>query len=246
MKNRLSVFLDLLGSGLIDAVSIDVEKSDQIIRLLDAAVIKLEGGTDFDLKALDENFDEDKSKQPELSLFSVDVEKPAKDEVNFPSTKEENGEKAAEKEEGEEKGSDIEEKKVDDNEQEDGEESKDSIKNEDVPAKTEDEDSVIEEPKKEEERNVDSAEDGETSMDANGKEPKQEQQDQKEEEEEIKQEKDEEAPEEAKVEIPQEEGPPRPRALHKTASIFLRNLAPSITKQEVESVSEYDLGFFSD
>ena len=29
----------------------------------------------------------------------------------------------------------------------------------------------------------------------------------------------------------------KPRALHKTLSIFLRNLAPSITKQEVESVS---------
>ena len=30
---------------------------------------------------------------------------------------------------------------------------------------------------------------------------------------------------------------PKPRALHKTASIFLRNLAPTITKEEVETVS---------
>jgi hypothetical protein len=29
----------------------------------------------------------------------------------------------------------------------------------------------------------------------------------------------------------------KPRPLHKTASIFLRNLAPTITKQEVEAVS---------
>jgi hypothetical protein len=28
----------------------------------------------------------------------------------------------------------------------------------------------------------------------------------------------------------------KPRCLHKTASIFLRNLAPTITKQEVEAV----------
>lgn len=35
----------------------------------------------------------------------------------------------------------------------------------------------------------------------------------------------------------EEEEKPRPRALHKTASIFLRNLAPTITKQEVEAVS---------
>ena len=30
---------------------------------------------------------------------------------------------------------------------------------------------------------------------------------------------------------------PQPRALHKTKSIFLRNLAATITKQEVEAVS---------
>lgn len=33
-----------------------------------------------------------------------------------------------------------------------------------------------------------------------------------------------------------------PRALHKTSSIFLRNLAPTITKAEVEAVS--NLSFF--
>ena len=36
---------------------------------------------------------------------------------------------------------------------------------------------------------------------------------------------------------PEEEKPLKPRPLHKTNSIFLRNLAPSITKQEVEAVS---------
>ena len=35
----------------------------------------------------------------------------------------------------------------------------------------------------------------------------------------------------------EEDEDPKPRALHKTASIFLRNLAPTITKQEVEAVS---------
>ena len=36
----------------------------------------------------------------------------------------------------------------------------------------------------------------------------------------------------------------RPRALHKTCSIFLRNLAPSITKQEVEAVSLSNVQYF--
>jgi RNA recognition motif-containing protein len=31
----------------------------------------------------------------------------------------------------------------------------------------------------------------------------------------------------------------RPRALHKTLSIFLRNLPPAVTKQEVEEVGFY-------
>ena len=36
---------------------------------------------------------------------------------------------------------------------------------------------------------------------------------------------------------------PKPRALHRTASIFLRNLAPTITKQEVEALCKRYSGF---
>merc|ERR1739842_56190 len=36
---------------------------------------------------------------------------------------------------------------------------------------------------------------------------------------------------------------PKPKALHKTASIFLRNLAPTITKQEVEAMCRRYNGF---
>ena len=44
--------------------------------------------------------------------------------------------------------------------------------------------------------------------------------------------------EEDSSEQPEEgEEEPQPQAFHKTNSIFLRNLAPSITKQEVEAVS---------
>lgn len=51
--------------------------------------------------------------------------------------------------------------------------------------------------------------------------------------------------EEEKKEVEEEEDlTPRPRALHKTASIFLRNLAPTITKQEVEAVS-HSLQFYN-
>lgn len=42
------------------------------------------------------------------------------------------------------------------------------------------------------------------------------------------------------VEEGEERDEPKPRALHKTLSLFLRNLAPTITKQEVESVGAND------
>lgn len=53
-QNRLNVFLELLEKGELDKVSVDIDKSDKLIRLLDTVVIKLEGGTEEDLKELDE------------------------------------------------------------------------------------------------------------------------------------------------------------------------------------------------
>lgn len=46
--------MELLEQGELDKVSVDVDKSDKLIRLLDTVVIKLEGGTEEDLKILDE------------------------------------------------------------------------------------------------------------------------------------------------------------------------------------------------
>lgn len=39
------------------------------------------------------------------------------------------------------------------------------------------------------------------------------------------------------IDLASEDREKEPRALHKTSSIFLRNLAPTITKAEVEAVS---------
>lgn len=58
----------------------------------------------------------------------------------------------------------------------------------------------------------------------------------------VDEEKDEDTKERKKKEDRDHESPPREhrrRMLHKTCSIFLRNLAPSITKQEVEAVSTF-------
>merc|ERR1719382_1521333 len=49
--------------------------------------------------------------------------------------------------------------------------------------------------------------------------------------------------EEDKEEKEEKEETPKPRALHKTSSIFLRNLAPTITKVEVEALCRRYEGF---
>lgn len=50
----MNAFLELLQNGELDKVTVDLDKSDKLIRLLDTVVIKLEGGTEEDLKDLDE------------------------------------------------------------------------------------------------------------------------------------------------------------------------------------------------
>jgi len=52
--NRLEVFTDLMKKGWLDNTSIEFDKSKDIIKFLDAVVIKLEGGSDEDLKILDD------------------------------------------------------------------------------------------------------------------------------------------------------------------------------------------------
>uniref|UniRef100_A0A3Q3LNH1 Serrate RNA effector molecule homolog n=1 Tax=Mastacembelus armatus TaxID=205130 RepID=A0A3Q3LNH1_9TELE len=53
LKTRLSVFLFLLDNNWLDNMSLDMDHAPAIIKLLDAAVIKMEGGTDLDLQVLE-------------------------------------------------------------------------------------------------------------------------------------------------------------------------------------------------
>jgi len=46
--------MEFLEQNRLEKVSVDADQSEQLIRLLDAVVIRLEGGTDYDLLALDE------------------------------------------------------------------------------------------------------------------------------------------------------------------------------------------------
>lgn len=63
-QNRADVFTNLLNSGDVTNVSVDTTQTEKLLRLLDTVVIRLEGGTDEDLKVLDEKPVEPKQFEP--------------------------------------------------------------------------------------------------------------------------------------------------------------------------------------
>jgi len=190
----LEVFKELLASGVIDSTPVDVENSNKIIRILDSAVIKLEGGTDFDLEVLDQPEEEVKVTKPEVSLFSIDSE----DGQTTNTTK---TEAEAEKAENDSKPVEAQESETTN-----------------VPEEVKENGTVI----KKDGEATESHEVSNTSSVA--------------------------AASEGTVDPPVKEGieteeKQKPRPLHKTSSIFLRNLPPSITRAEIVEACQDLPGF---
>ncbi|CAH8538087.1 unnamed protein product [Schistosoma turkestanicum] len=65
VKHRLDVFMELLNKGFLENQSVQMDNSENLIKLMDAVVIKLEGGSDEDLKVLEES-DRNKYSDEEL------------------------------------------------------------------------------------------------------------------------------------------------------------------------------------
>merc|ERR1712179_10730 len=64
LKRRVSVFNELFDAKRLEAITVDADQSDQLLKLLDSVVIKLEGGSDFDLQVLDQQPEEEIKPQP--------------------------------------------------------------------------------------------------------------------------------------------------------------------------------------
>lgn len=139
-------------------------------------------------------------------------------------------EKIEEPKSPEEEKKDVEIKKVDDesSKMEDGEEEESNEKTDISTEKPKEDDVSIEIPDDEEKKTND-AEEGEDDDGERKPKPDDEEEEDKTETIDLDKEKD-----------PKEDGP---KALHKTSSIFLRNLAPTITKSEVESMCKKYNGF---
>lgn len=74
LQKRVDVFLELLNLGDIEKVSVDADQADALLHLLDAVVIKLEGGTEEDLQVL--------NIKPPKPIIAKDVLKEKEDNKN--------------------------------------------------------------------------------------------------------------------------------------------------------------------
>ncbi|XP_060912471.1 serrate RNA effector molecule homolog isoform X3 [Labrus mixtus] len=251
LHNRLNVFMFLIENSWFDNVSLDIEQTPAIIKVLDAAVIKMEGGTDHDLRILDLPAEEEEEREKSASVSgggdppkredvktsdgdrkpSVEKDKNEKEESNCASP-----EKAAAAEEGE-----------DVKEEAEKEDAKDQLPEPKKPRRkrkrsgdSDDEGSASE---------SDSDSDSDSNSNCSDKPVKKEEvEDKDEEEEEEEEEGEEETPKENAEEDKKEEkkpkdDSPRPRPLHRTCSLFMRSIAPTISKAEIIALCRRYPGF---
>jgi len=224
LKKRVEVFQEFMEQSKFAELTLDGDKQDALIKVLDSVVIKLEGGTDFDITVLDlpdpeeeqkkedskkkkDEIGEKKDPTPSNDAFddeNAELMKKAKEFLNFMDPAEEKSNKDEESRKRK-----REENDDDQGESEDKEPKDPSEESGKTPTKTGD---------------LDSVSDGEDSA-------------MKDEEKSVEKPSVEEEDKEEKEETP------KPRALHKTSSIFLRNLAPTITKLEVEAMCKRFDGF---
>uniref|UniRef100_A0A5S6PZ73 Serrate RNA effector molecule homolog n=1 Tax=Trichuris muris TaxID=70415 RepID=A0A5S6PZ73_TRIMR len=179
-KRRLQVFMELMDKGYVAKCSLDQDHAESLIKLMDAVVVKLEGGTDEDLEAIEKcEYEEVDEVTSEKACKDSDDEQPVEKII---VSNDDPGEKSNEKQ------------------------SDDEIYASDGELSG-----------RESNKSFDSAEKIELNDKGSVKvrSPK--------------------ANDEVMVN--------KNTSLHRTSSIFLRNLAPNITKQEVEALFKRYCGF---
>ncbi|XP_071440682.1 serrate RNA effector molecule homolog isoform X2 [Hetaerina americana] len=322
LKKRVGIFLEFLESGRLGSVTVDADQSEGLVRLLDAVVIRLEGGTAVDLRALEHppestnnqshnqqsssnqsttgsatvpatttattegtsgsaivpgepsppgaipvkeksegsvgDKPEDSVKQEEVAMKQdngMDTEPILESQIPLPSKPKPKGRgKKMKREYDFESGGSDEDEDDDKDDDDDMDEDDDGGDEEPVPPGMEDEPPP---PGLEDKEDDDEEEDKEDEDEYEETKRKEEENGEKSEGREDGEEEDDEDDEPAKKEAsgaeeePKKEEPKEvndaerqtPRPLHKTSSIFLRNLAPTITKQEVEAMCKRYPGF---
>nr|SVE91069.1 EOG090X04A7 [Daphnia sinensis] len=227
---RVKTMLDLMGEGYLDQVTIDADQSEKLVKLLDTVVIKLEGGSEVDLQVL-----ENPPVQPAVEKLKKNPEKVVSEGDNKEPEEMQEGEDV--KDDGA-----LEDSKAETNEEQKNAANNkggkrkrsgfDSDSGSDWEREGKGQSDVSEAPQSPDGK----LEGGDASPSHTIEETEETQV------KEVEKEKVEEG--EEKTEEKKENGASvQPRELHRTASIFLRNLAPTITKLEVEAMCKRYPGF---
>ncbi|XP_061446153.1 serrate RNA effector molecule homolog isoform X3 [Rhineura floridana] len=238
LQNRLSVFLYLMDNSWFENLQLEIDKASAIIKVLDAAVIKMEGGTENDLKILDQEEEEERQekaesgKKEENRLSELDRKDSEKED------KKEEAKKTSDEEAAEDKG-----KKASEDEEKEGEK-------EEEPDKEAKKTSHKHKRKRSGDDSYDEGSVSESDTESESGRPG----------EEVKEDK---KPKEEKVAVvataaveaaaakegeespkaKEKEGEPKPRPLHKTCSLFVRNIAPNISQAEIVALCKRYPGF---
>ncbi|XP_077596076.1 serrate RNA effector molecule homolog isoform X3 [Stigmatopora nigra] len=241
LSNRLNVFVFLMENGWFDNLSLDIEQTPAIIKVLDAAVIKMEGGTDHDLRILEMPSEEEQGREKSASGAA---EPPKSDHL-----KSMDGDckatVAKDKSEKDENASISTEKMTEGGESVKGKAEKESAKDDKPDPKK---------ARRKRKRSGDSDDeasasesDSDSESDSNSvcseKSVKKDEVEDKEEdgaEEQLKHNAEE---DEEKVEKKVKDDTPKPRPLHKTCSLFMRSIAPAISKAEIIALCRRYPGF---
>merc|ERR1740129_1048057 len=251
LEKRIDVFIKFMDEDKLNTISIDGDQSDTLVKLLDSVVIYLEGGSELDLQILEqEALDKaEEKKADEAAKLEKDTKKDASDAAPKEASKTEDAMETDAKKEGDEKKEDGEEsskrKRKRNRSDDDDSEGDCSDSEEEPPAPGA---PTPEKEKEKEETN------GNGVKESNGVDAKKEDIEESKDEEEKKEKENENDTEkgaddekeketEKEEDVKMDDGKPKPRALYQTTSIFLRNLAPTITKQEVEAMCKRYPGF---
>ncbi|XP_068456936.1 serrate RNA effector molecule homolog isoform X8 [Clinocottus analis] len=247
LHNRLNVFTFLMENGWFDNVSLDIEQTPVIIKVLDAAVIKMEGGTDHDIRILDLPSEEEEEREKLASVPGA-AEPPKREDLKSLDTdrkpvvekdkneKEENDSASIERAAAAE-GEAVKEEAGKEAAKEEMPEPKKLRRKRKRSGDSDDEASASE---------SESDSDSDSNSNCSDKPVKKEEVEDKEDEEE--EEGEEEKPKENveadnKEEKKPKDDSPRPRPLHRTCSLFMRSIAPTISKAEIIALCRRYPGF---
>ncbi|XP_041821514.1 serrate RNA effector molecule homolog [Chelmon rostratus] len=241
LKTRLGVFLFLLDNNWLDNVSLDMDHAPAIIKLLDAAVIKMEGGTDFDLQVL-----EVPSAPPvaggEASgsggggAGEKSQGDPSGGSAGGQTGSESTGSRTEETTGGETKASD---KDCEEEAKQNGEEKDEEEEEEEEEEKKKEQEKTKKGRKRKRSVSADSGEGSASDSDSSHSDGEKDEDEEKEEEEEDGE--DERRKERGKDR--EKEAPAKPRPLHLTTSLFIRSIPPEVSKDEITALCRRYPGF---